>query len=390
MSKQKHRGHGEGSIFKRQDGRWCAELFVGFDQETGKKQTLRWYADTRKKVADDLTVTLRDRLQGLMSKPGKQTVGQFLDAWMRDAVKGAVRPTTYETYRYVLKHAGPIRDIALTRLTPQDLQRLYARALSSGLGRTVQVLHAVLHKALGQAVKWGLVPRNVTEAVESPKVDKKEFRALSPEEVSRLLAAASEDRLRALYVLAVTCGLRFGELLGLRWEDIDLGAGRLTVNHQLQRGQDGEPTLTAPKTARSRRTMKLSRAATDALRKHRVCQLKDRVQYADIWQDQGLVFATEIGTPLSESNVRNRSFHPILEKAGLPRIRFHDLRHTCATLLLAQGVHPKLVQEQLGHSKIGTTLDTYSHIVPSMMDQVAVAMDSIFGDKQTKTAGERT
>lgn len=389
MSKQKHRGHNEGSIFQRKDGRWVAELSEGRD-ESGKRQPpRRWYGETRKEVAEELTAALRDKQQGLLPKASKQTVGQFLDAWMEDVVKGSVRPTTYETYRNVLKHAEPIRDILLMKLTPQDLQRLYANIRSAKdedkrLGRTTQVLHAVLHKALGQAVKWGLVPRNVTEAVERPKAQTKEFRPLTKEEADGLLKAAEGDRLYALYVLALTAGLRFGELLGLRWEDIDLDKGILTVKHQV-RMVDEEPQFIPLKTAKSRRTIRLPSLAVTALRKHRTRQLEERLRLGEVWRDYDLVFCTEVGTPLSESNVRNRSFHPLLKKAGLPRIRFHDLRHTCATLLLAQGVHPKLVQEQLGHSAIGMTLDTYSHVVPSMMDQVAGAMDSIFGDKRTKT-----
>jgi integrase len=384
----KRRGHNEGSIFERKDGRWVAELFLGFDQ--GKKQTLRWYGDTRKEVAEELTAALRDRQQGLLPKAGKERVGQFLDAWMEDVVKNNVRPATYQTYRYILKHAGPIRDVPLTKLTPQHVQRLYADTLAAGLGRTAQTLHAVLHRGLGQTVRWGLVPRNVTEAVERPKVQAKEFRALTKEEADGLLKAAEEDRLYALYVLALTCGLRFGELLGLRWEDIDLGAGRLTVNHQLQGTEDGRPVLTAPKTAKSRRTVTLPGTALAALRKHRSRQLEERLRLGEVWRDYGLVFCSEVGTALREPNVRERSFHPLLDRAGLPHIRFHDLRHTAATLLLAQGVHPKLVQEMLGHSSITMTLDLYSHVSPPMMDEVAAKMDSILGDGRKRTGGERT
>lgn len=384
----KRRGHGEGSIYRQKDGRWVAELFLGRDA-AGKRQIWKHYGKTRKDVADELAKVLRDRQQGLLAKPSKQTVGGFLDSWMKDVVKNNVRPATYETYRHVLKHAEPIRDVLLTKLTPQDLQRLYADTLAAGLGRTAQVLHAALHKALDQAVKWGLVPRNVTEAVERPKVETKEFRALTKEEADGLLKAAEEDRLYALYVLALTCGLRFGELLGLRWEDIDLDKGVLSVKHQV-RIVDEEPEFVPLKTAKSRRAIKLPSVAVTALRKHRTRQLEERLRLGEVWRDYDLVFCSEVGTPLSESNVRNRSFHPLLERAGLPRVRFHDLRHTAATLLLAQGVHPKLVQEQLGHSRISTTLDVYSHVTPSMMDQVADAMDLMFSDKRTKTAvGER-
>ncbi len=259
-----------------------------------------------------------------------------------------------------------------------------------GLGRTIKVLHAILHKAMDQALKWGMVPRNVLDAVETPKIEKKEFRPLTIEETEKFLDAALEDRLYALYVLAVTCGLRFGELLGLKWEDVDLTERRLTVRNQLQwipgAGPDGkaEPRLIPPKTAKSRRTIRLPDVAVFALKRHKALQTQERLRAGDLWQDWGLVFTTEIGTPLDKSNVRNRSFYPLLEKARLPRIRFHDLRHTCATLLLTQGVHPKLVQEQLGHSEISMTLDTYSHIIGPMMDEVARTMDGLLAPAMNK------
>jgi len=379
----KRRGHGEGSIYKTKDGRWVAKLFLGRDKR-GKKKVWKRYGKTRKEVAEELTKVLRQRQQGLSLEPTKQTVGQFLDTWMNDVVKMNVRPNTYRNYQTVLRHITPIRDVPLPKLTPQHVQKLYSQLQEQGLGRTVVVLHTVLHRAMDQAVKWGLIPRNIIDAVETPKTKKRQFRPLTPEKTFRFLKAASEDRLYALYVLAVTCGLRFGELLGLRWEDIDFEQGTLTVTNQLQK-VNGRPVLQPPKTARSKRTIILPTAAIAALKKHRARQLEERLKHADIWQEGwDLVFCTKIGGPLNRSNVRNRSFYPLLKKAGLPRIRFHDLRHTCATLLLAQGVHPKLVQEQLGHSQISVTLDTYSHVMPSMMKEVAEKMDAILAAASKK------
>lgn len=366
---------------------WVAELYLGKD-ETGKKQTWKCYAKTQKRAAELLEKKKAELRNGFPVEPSKQTVGQFLDVWMKDVVKGSVRPSTYQNYVYILRHAEPLRNIPLVRLNPQAVQRLYRKMHEEGLGRTIKVLHAVLHKAMDQAVKWGMVPRNIFDAVDTPRVTTKEFRALTPEEAQKFLDAALEDRLYALYVLAVTCGLRFGELLGLRWEDVDLSTRTLTVRNQLQwvpgAGKDGkaEPQLVPPKTARSRRTIPLPDIAVFALKRHKTEQGKERLRAGDVWQDWGLVFTTEIGTPLDPSNVRNRSFWPLLEKAGLSRVRFHDLRHTCATLLLAQGVHPKLVQELLGHNQISVTLDTYSHVIPAMMRETADRMDSLFAAKQ--------
>jgi integrase len=231
-----------------------------------------------------------------------------------------------------------------------------------------------LHKALKQALRWGLVPRNVCEAVDPPRVHREEIRPLSPKQARALLTAAREDRLEALYVLAIHCGLRQGELLGLRWEDIDLEARTLQVRRTLTAAKDG-PAFTVPKTAKSRRSVNLTPGVVAALRRQRERQLEERKRLAELWHDQGLVFATEVGTPLHRGNLSSRSFKPLLEKAGLPSsVRFHDLRHTCATLLLSKGVHPKLVQDLLGHSNVSVTLDTYIHVLPGMGDQAASAI----------------
>jgi len=383
----KQRGNNEGSIFQRKDGRWCAVVPLGRDK-TGKPRREYLYGKTRKDVAAKLTARLNELNKGMPLEPTKQTVGQFLDTWMETVVKGSVRPSTFKTYTHVLKHAEPIRKVPLSKLTPPQVQRLLSELRDQGLGRTVEVLHAILHQAFGVAVQWRYVQGNIIDAVSVPKTEKKEIRPLTQEEASRLLRAAEDDRLYALYVLAISCGLRFGELLGLRWDNINFEEATLTVTHQvdrINRGEgEGEVRFVPLKTTKSRRTISLPRVALTALRKHRQRQLQERLRLGEIWRDYNLVFCTEIGTPLSQSNVRHRSFFPILEKAGLPRIRFHDLRHTCATLLLSQGVHPKLVQEQLGHSKISTTLDLYSHVLRPMMDEIAVKMDQMLPEQARK------
>jgi len=378
----KHRGHNEGSIYQRKDGRWCGAVIVGRDA-TGKLRRRYVYGDTRKEVREKLARLMADAQSGLPVDVSRQTVGEFLTHWLEDTVKGSARPSTYDNYRTIIRlHVIPaIGSVPLAKLTPQHLQHLYHEKQEAGLTRTVVLMHAVIHKALSQAVKWGLVPRNVADAVERPRVRRKEFRALEPQEARRFLAAAAEDRLFALYVLAVTCGLRQGELLGLKWEDVNLEQGTLTVRRQLQ-WRNGGFFFAEPKSAKSRRTVPLPATAITALKRHRKQQAAERLGLGDGWQDYGLVFTTEIGTPLNPSNIRNRSFDHVLDKAGLPHIRFHDLRHTCATLLLAQGVHPKLVQEQLGHSQISVTLDTYSHVTAPMMKEAAAKMDAILNTNQ--------
>ena len=204
------------------------------------------------------------------------------------------------------------------------------------------------------------------------------MRPLSPEQARRLLEAARGDRLEALYVLAVHCGLRQGELLGLRWEDVDLEAGTLHVRRTLTLAKDG-PKFMAPKTAKSRRQIRFTTGAVEALKRHHDRQFEECTRLTGLWQDYGLVFATTIGTPINPRNLTGRSFKPLLKQAGLPDIRFHDLRHTCATLLLREGVNVKVVSEMLGHASIIITLNTYSHVLPDMQDSAADAMEAALG-----------
>jgi integrase len=236
-------------------------------------------------------------------------------------------------------------------------------------------MHSVLRKALKQAVMDDLIPRNPTDTVKPPKIEHKEISPLDGEQTKTLLEAASGDRLEALYMLAIHTGMREGELLGLKWEDVDLERGVLRLRHGLVR-EGGRVKLGDLKTPKSRRSVMLTRAAAAALRSHLEQQLEEMERMGSLYQPGGLVFATEGGTLINPSNLRNRSFKPLLKKAELPDICFHDLRHTCATLLFSQGTHPKLVQELLGHATIAMTLDTYSHFLPSMGDQTVRAMET--------------
>ncbi|HEV2357498.1 MAG TPA: site-specific integrase [bacterium] len=226
-----------------------------------------------------------------------------------------------------------------------------------------------LHHALDQAVRWGMIPRNVCDAVTRPGAPRPIMQVLTPTQVSALLEAAREDRLHALYVMAITTGLRQGELLGLQWDDVDLTGALLHVRHSLHE-VNGRLSLGEPKTARAKRPVDLPRIAVAALREHRERMLAEG-------HPHGWVFCDTEGGPVRRPNLLRRSFQPLLKKAGLPQIRFHDLRHTAATLLLLQGVHPKVVQERLGHSQISVTLDTYSHVLPSMGREAAAKLDAL-------------
>jgi integrase len=222
----------------------------------------------------------------------------------------------------------------------------------------------------------GLIPRNATEAVKPPQPSREEMHPLTPEQAKLLLRVAHEtgDRLEALYVLAIHTGLRQGELLGLKWDDVDLEGSSLQVRRTLTITKSG-PVFTSPKTTASRRSVTLTSNSTEALKSHLKHQLGEIDSVGSLWSENGLIFASEMGEPLNRHNLTRRSFKPLLKRAGLPQIRFHDLRHTCATLLLTRNVNPKIVSEMLGHSSIAITLDTYSHVLPNMRDQAAAAME---------------
>ena len=373
----KRRGANEGSIYQRKDGLWTAAVNLGY-AGGGKRQRRTLYGRTRHAVARKLTDALKARQDGLPLPREREVVGPFLCQWL-ESVKPSLRPRTWARYESLIRiHALPeIGRLPLGKLGPAHLQRLYASRLEAGQSpASVRQLHAVLHRSLRQAFRWGLVGRNVADLVTPPRVERHRVQALSPEQSRALLEAARGDRLEALYVVALSTGMRLGELLALGWADIDLDAGALQVRGTLQRTR-GSTVIVEPKTARSRRRIELTGLATEALRRHRVAQAEERLRLGPAWQNLDLVFANEVGSYLSETILRRKSFWPLLERAGLARIRFHDLRHTAATLLLGRGVHPKIVSEALGHSTVAITLDLYSHVTPTMQRESASAMDAV-------------
>jgi integrase len=289
-----------------------------------------------------------------------------------------VKPVTYESYcQLTRKHVIPsLGRNKLGDLTPEKIRSFRGSKLAEGLStRTVQYLLVLLRKALQQAVEDGHIPRNVAQGGKVSQA-KEEIRPLSTEQAKTLLAAARGTRLEALYVLAVHLGLRQGELLGLRWADIDFQTRTLSVKRTLSGIEGGRPVFGTPKTAKSRRNVKLTTPAMDALQRHRETQDRERSTMGSQWKDNGLVFRSTTGTPVERHNFVRRSFKPLLERAGLPRhLRFHDLRHTCATILLSKGKHPKYVQALLGHANVAITLDTYSHVLPGMDDGLTEAME---------------
>lgn len=358
-------------IKKRRDGRY--EMRYTAETPDGPKRR-SVYGKTQTEVRGKLARAVAEREgAGLVADAPDVILSEYMAAYLADAA-GRVRLKTHRRYEDLAAgHLLPaLGNRKLRALSPAHLRELYAERLDAGFApRTVGHAHVLVKQILRQAVADGLVDKNVAEAVKPPSGGGGEIHPLSAEEAGRLFRAASGSRYEALYVLAVTSGLRRGELLGLRWEDLDLKAGKLQVRRTLQKGQ-----MLSPKTPKSRRSIKLPQRAVIALEGHRECQVVEKAERNGSWQEHDLVFPNGAGRPTCGDNLYSRHFRPLLHEAGLPTIRFHDLRHTCATLLLSRNVHPKIVSEMLGHANISITLDTYSHVIPGLGDAAAGAMDT--------------
>jgi integrase len=317
------------------------------------------------------------------------TVGEYLKRWLEayagvgldgsllHGEKRAVSPRVAERYAGIVRiHLIPhIGQHLLNKLQPLHIQECYAKILEAGRApRTVLQVHRVLHRALECAVKWQILGRNVADAVEPPRPDRFEARVLDERETGRLLDALRDTRLFVPTLLAITTGLRRGELLALRWQDVDLGAGMLSVRKTLEQTRSGV-RFKEPKSAKSRRSVVLPPIAVEALRRHRVEQAKEKLLFGPDYQDYDLVFPMPGGTPW-EPDKFSDLFRRTVQAKGF-RIRFHDLRHTHATQLLRQGIHPKVVSERLGHSTIATTMDIYSHVLPGIQEEAARKLDSV-------------
>src|SRR5215213_2080988 len=377
----KKRGNGEGSISRRKSGGWIAQYSV-YTAEGRKRKTL--YGKTRAEVSEKLIKAMADRDGGIVYDAGKLTVGEYLDRWLRDSVKGTVKETTYANYSYITRvHISPaLGHVKLKSLTPAHVRGFYGEKARTNLSAaTVKKMHVVLRKALSQAVSDGLIPRNAADSVKPPRVSApgEEIKPLSSEECATFLEASRGERLEALYVLATHCGLREGELLALRWEDACLEDAKpaVLVRRTLTRGENGRGWVVGASTKSGQgRRVRLTRQAASALKDHRKRQLEERLRLAGLWQDQGLVFPNETGSLFNPSNLRNRSFKRIKTRANVREdLHFHDLRHTCATLLLSEGVNVKVVSELLGHASIAITLNTHAHVLPDMQDS-ADAMEA--------------
>jgi integrase len=378
------RAGGEGSVYRYRDG-WAAQVRIGQGRGARRKTV---YGRTQGDVIEKLRTMQRQIDAGVVLRAGRSiTVGAYLESWVRDVLPGSVRASTEASYETLVRmHLVPgLGSIALDKLTPTHV-RAFLRAKASEVSvrtkrplspRTLQYLHAVLRLALEQARRDELVTRNVAMLVAAPRVSREEIRPLTVVEARALFAAAVTDRLRPLWLVLVSLGLRRGEALALRWEDIDLDTGVVQIRRSLQRVR-GKLLTVEPKTERSRRALPLPAVLVDVLREHRRAQVAERLA-APAWVDPEMVFTTHVGTPLEPRNVL-RSFHALCRRAGVREVRIHDLRHAAASFLLLQGVDMRVVMGTLGHSRQATTSDLYTHLLEPVQRDAADRMDALLRD----------
>lgn len=380
-----------GQIIKRGDRTWLVRVFVGRDGQ-GKRRYLNKTIKGGKKDAEAyLSKTLTEISTETFIEPSTLTLDEFLDNWLEVAARPRVSQRTADGYADLLQRyiRGPLGHKRLNKLQPLDIQRVYGAMLARGLSaRVIRHTHSVLHNALKQAVKWGMITRNPSDLVELPKVPHKERRVLSPDEAVRFLAATHTSLHGLVFEFALLTGMRPEEYLALKWADIDFERSTSTVRRALVRHK-GSWSFQETKTARSRRTIFLPAQLLHRLAAHKRQQAAQRLQLGSLWQSFDLVFCSETGTPLSIPNLTYRYFRPILEKAELPRLRLYDLRHSCATLLLIAEENPKVVSERLGHSTIVLTLDTYSHVLPTMQQNATAKLEKLLYENTEPTANVR-
>ncbi|HUP69960.1 MAG TPA: tyrosine-type recombinase/integrase [Acidimicrobiales bacterium] len=367
----------QGRVFQRNKGRgkpWSYAVDLPAHADGRRRQRLKGGFRTKDEAEKALARTLADAQKGIVLDPGKVTLGEYLEDWLA-SVSRSLKPTTLEGYAHaarvwIIPRIGGYR---LTAVTPEVLEKLYATLETEGrqdgtggLGsRAVRLAHQVLHLALGQAAKRQRILTNPADAgLHLPRQTRKPFRTWNEVEARRFLEACRGDRLVALWTLMVSTGMRRGEAVGLRWEDVDLKASRLSVVQHVV-VVNNRPLIQEIKTPTSRRSLVLYPNVVTVLRKHRAAQKEEHLFVGGGWVESGLVFTTATGGVLHPRNML-RSFDAVVAKAGVPDITMHDLRHTAASLALRAGVHPKLVQEMLGHARVAITLDLYSHVVEEM------------------------
>ena len=367
-----------GGIARRGKNRWEISIYRGLGPGGRKLYKFHSVKGSKADAERERARLVNSSNTGTYVAPSKVTVGEFLQRWLSDYAKGQVAPTTFQRYEQIVRqHLVPaLGHVRLAKLQPQELMACYAKALQDGRqtrrGGTLSATsvlqhHRILRCALRQAVMEGLLVVNPADRVKAPRKVRREMLALDEAQTARLLSVARSTALYVPILLAASSGLRRGEILGLRWKDLDLATGLLTVQQTLEETRAGL-TFKQPKTAKSRRCIPLPAFAVASLKQHRAEQGKVRLRLGPAYSDLDLVCANPLGGPMRPNSL-SPAFAKLVRRGGLPSIRFHDLRHGHASQLLKQGVNPKVVSERLGHATVGLTLDVYSHVLPGVQEQ---------------------
>jgi len=385
-----------GHIIKRGKNSYSIAISLGKDPTTGKyKQQWVSVRGTKKDAERRLSELLHQIDNGTFITPGKTTLAEYLERWLKDYVWPNLSRRTAEGYESIVRcHLVPaLGSIPLTHLKPEHLQRYYSEKLSGGrydgkgdLSRTtVSHHHTCLHRALKMALQWGLIRHNPADAITAPRPQRSEIHTMNEDDLSTFLEAAEKTPYHVLFYTALFTGMRRSELLALRWCDLDLLLCQVYVTRSLHHLRTGEIVFRAPKTAKGRRMVSLSPSAAKLLQEHKDKQAAQRTMLEVPVKDDDLVFSDFEGKPLLPDTV-SHAWVKLVKRAGLDGIRFHDARHSHASLMLKQGVHPKVVQERLGHATISTTLDLYSHVTPGLQEAAAAGFDKMVLSRREEKA----
>lgn len=391
--RKRKRSHGDGGLRERGPGAWEIKFYIGRDPVTGRRRHRYLTVHGSKRNAlDELAKLQHQRSENQLLEPQRFTVGDYLEKWLTEHARHRVSPKTFERYAELMRrHVVPsIGHVALSKLTPSDIQACLSRALTtprrvrlpdgSSVERpplspqTVKHVHRVLSQALKQAVRLRLVAHNPVTAIDPPRPVRRDMNILSPPQLAELIQRAANTAIYVPVALASTTGMRRGEVLALRWRDVDLDSGVLSVAQTLEETKAEGLRFKAPKTERSRRTIALPALTVELLRRHRIRQGEEQLRAGGAYTKNDLVCSNALGEPLRPSLVTG-AFIELTQRLKL-RVRFHDLRHTHLSHLLAAGVHPKVVSERAGHTSVAFTLDVYSHLIPGMQEDAANKIDA--------------
>ncbi len=384
MAEKKRRGHNEGSIYYVPErDRWVVEV------STGPGRRKKFYCRTKQEAVKKKNEVLRELEKGTLADGPQRKLKDYLEDWIENVHRDNIRISTYVKYKKLIRYiVADLGEVWLQKLTPEQVQRFYAKKRQDGLSsKTIHEIHGVLHLALKHAVRWNYVSRNVCDLIDSPRVVSRKGTPLTVEQAKKFLESIRGHRLELIVLTAIVTGMRRGEILALRWSDIDLERHVLSVLRTVDYIYPFGYVENEPKTKSGRRLIELPEFYITLLKQHKVKQTEQRLKVGEKWENRDLVFPGLTGGYMSPAHLDD-DFAKLVQKAGLPPMPFHDLRHSAATILIGMGINPKVIQELLGHSDISITLGIYGHLFPTMQQEVVEKWQGVFGEKDEDDGDE--